>query len=65
MDELHWMEHVMLPNQLRIRASSALFTALEHCDNAIEITDYDKIVQVSNKFHIAHAYVTVDILTRT
>lgn len=32
--------------QMRLRASTGLFAALEHCDNPIEITDAEKIIQV-------------------
>uniref|UniRef100_A0A8D0HEZ4 Phosphodiesterase n=1 Tax=Sphenodon punctatus TaxID=8508 RepID=A0A8D0HEZ4_SPHPU len=45
-NELIQLEHGEVRSQFKLRACNSVFTALEHCHEAIEITSEDHIIQV-------------------
>uniref|UniRef100_A0A669EX47 Phosphodiesterase n=1 Tax=Oreochromis niloticus TaxID=8128 RepID=A0A669EX47_ORENI len=45
-NELIQMEHGEVRCQFKLRACNSIFTALEHCQEAVEITSEDHIIQV-------------------
>ncbi|POI34118.1 hypothetical protein CIB84_002130 [Bambusicola thoracicus] len=47
-NELIQIEHGEVRSQFKLRACNAVFTALEHCQEAIEITSEDHIIQYVN-----------------
>uniref|UniRef100_A0AAX7TVC9 Phosphodiesterase n=1 Tax=Astatotilapia calliptera TaxID=8154 RepID=A0AAX7TVC9_ASTCA len=46
-NELIQMEHGEVRCQFKLRACNSIFTALEHCQEAVEITSEDHIIQVN------------------
>uniref|UniRef100_A0A8C3JG26 Phosphodiesterase n=1 Tax=Calidris pygmaea TaxID=425635 RepID=A0A8C3JG26_9CHAR len=48
-NELVQIEHGEVRSQFKLRACSAVFTALDHCQEAIEITSEDHVIQVRRK----------------
>ncbi|XP_060931444.1 high affinity cAMP-specific and IBMX-insensitive 3',5'-cyclic phosphodiesterase 8B isoform X4 [Limanda limanda] len=49
-NELIQMEHGEVRCQFKLRACNSVFTALEHCQEAVEITNEDHIIQI-HKFN--------------
>ncbi|XP_019937192.2 high affinity cAMP-specific and IBMX-insensitive 3',5'-cyclic phosphodiesterase 8B isoform X1 [Paralichthys olivaceus] len=47
-NELIQMEHGEVRCQFKLRACNSIFTALEHCQEAVEITNEDHIIQYVN-----------------
>ncbi|NXJ68705.1 PDE8B phosphodiesterase, partial [Rostratula benghalensis] len=47
-NELVQIEHGEVRSQFKLRACSAVFTALDHCQEAIEITSEDHVIQYVN-----------------
>ncbi|XP_010291348.1 PREDICTED: high affinity cAMP-specific and IBMX-insensitive 3',5'-cyclic phosphodiesterase 8B-like, partial [Phaethon lepturus] len=47
-NELVQIEHGEVRSQFKLRACNAVFTALEHCQEAIEITSEDHVIQYVN-----------------
>ncbi|XP_053155218.1 high affinity cAMP-specific and IBMX-insensitive 3',5'-cyclic phosphodiesterase 8B isoform X3 [Hemicordylus capensis] len=47
-NELIQIEHGEVRSQFKLRACNSMFTALEHCNEAIEITSDDHIIQYVN-----------------
>ncbi|XP_052526150.1 high affinity cAMP-specific and IBMX-insensitive 3',5'-cyclic phosphodiesterase 8B isoform X1 [Tympanuchus pallidicinctus] len=47
-NELIQIEHGEVRSQFKLRACNAVFTALEHCQEAIEITSEDRVIQYVN-----------------
>ncbi|XP_078252883.1 high affinity cAMP-specific and IBMX-insensitive 3',5'-cyclic phosphodiesterase 8B [Rhinoraja longicauda] len=47
-NELIQLEHGEVRSQFKLRACSSIFAALEHCQEAIEITNEDHIIQYVN-----------------
>ncbi|KFV46588.1 High affinity cAMP-specific and IBMX-insensitive 3',5'-cyclic phosphodiesterase 8B, partial [Tyto alba] len=47
-NELVQIEHGEVRSQFKLRACNAVFTALEHCQEAIEITSEDQVIQYVN-----------------
>ncbi|XP_010723830.1 high affinity cAMP-specific and IBMX-insensitive 3',5'-cyclic phosphodiesterase 8B isoform X1 [Meleagris gallopavo] len=47
-NELMQIEHGEARSQFKLRACNAVFTALEHCQEAIEITSEDRVIQYVN-----------------
>ncbi|XP_072372121.1 high affinity cAMP-specific and IBMX-insensitive 3',5'-cyclic phosphodiesterase 8B isoform X2 [Scyliorhinus torazame] len=47
-NELIQLEHGEVQSQFKLRACSSIFTALEHCQEAIEITNEDHVIQYVN-----------------
>uniref|UniRef100_UPI00398F5F03 high affinity cAMP-specific and IBMX-insensitive 3',5'-cyclic phosphodiesterase 8B isoform X2 n=1 Tax=Pristiophorus japonicus TaxID=55135 RepID=UPI00398F5F03 len=47
-NELIQIEHGEVRSQFKLRACSSIFTALEHCQDAIEITNEDHVIQYVN-----------------
>uniref|UniRef100_A0A8B9S5Z2 Phosphodiesterase n=1 Tax=Apteryx owenii TaxID=8824 RepID=A0A8B9S5Z2_APTOW len=47
-NELIQIEHGEVRSQFKLRACNAVFTALEHCQEAIEITSEDHVIQYVN-----------------
>lgn len=66
-NELLMLEHGEVQSMLKLRATSCLFSAIEHCQDAVEITslDHDKSelqveVQINNlDFNIIHLLLDV------
>uniref|UniRef100_A0A8C4V399 Phosphodiesterase n=1 Tax=Falco tinnunculus TaxID=100819 RepID=A0A8C4V399_FALTI len=48
-NELVQIEHGEVRSQFKLRACNAVFTALDHCQEAIEITSEDHVIQVGKK----------------
>uniref|UniRef100_A0A8C0G337 Phosphodiesterase n=1 Tax=Bubo bubo TaxID=30461 RepID=A0A8C0G337_BUBBB len=48
-NELVQIEHGEVRSQFKLRACDAVFTALDHCQEAIEITSEDHVIQVGGK----------------
>uniref|UniRef100_A0A671FS28 Phosphodiesterase n=1 Tax=Rhinolophus ferrumequinum TaxID=59479 RepID=A0A671FS28_RHIFE len=49
-NELIQIEHGEVRSQFKLRACNSVFTALDHCHEAIEITSDDHVIQI-HKFH--------------
>ncbi|KAG9353712.1 hypothetical protein JZ751_011834 [Albula glossodonta] len=47
-NELIQIEHGEVRSQFKLRACNAVFTALEHCQEAVEITSEDHVIQYVN-----------------
>uniref|UniRef100_A0A4W3GJ48 Phosphodiesterase n=1 Tax=Callorhinchus milii TaxID=7868 RepID=A0A4W3GJ48_CALMI len=47
-NELIQLEHGNVRSQFKLRACNSIFTALEHCQEAIEITSEDHVIQYVN-----------------
>uniref|UniRef100_A0A8D2NJQ7 Phosphodiesterase n=1 Tax=Zonotrichia albicollis TaxID=44394 RepID=A0A8D2NJQ7_ZONAL len=47
-NELVQIEHGEVRSQFKLRACNALFTALDHCQEAVEITSEDHVIQYVN-----------------
>ncbi|XP_078533444.1 high affinity cAMP-specific and IBMX-insensitive 3',5'-cyclic phosphodiesterase 8B isoform X2 [Lissotriton helveticus] len=47
-NELIQLEHGEVRSQFKLRASNSVFTALDHCPEAIEITSEDHVIQYVN-----------------
>uniref|UniRef100_A0A8C9MQC9 Phosphodiesterase n=1 Tax=Serinus canaria TaxID=9135 RepID=A0A8C9MQC9_SERCA len=47
-NELVQIEHGEVRSQFKLRACNAVFTALEHCQEAVEITSEDHVIQYVN-----------------
>ncbi|XP_049650373.1 high affinity cAMP-specific and IBMX-insensitive 3',5'-cyclic phosphodiesterase 8B isoform X8 [Accipiter gentilis] len=47
-NELVQIEHGEVRSQFKLRACNAVFTALDHCQEAIEITSEDHVIQVGS-----------------
>ncbi|KAJ8286958.1 hypothetical protein GJAV_G00045340 [Gymnothorax javanicus] len=47
-NELIQLEHGEVRSQFKLRACNSLFTALEHCQEAVEITSEDHVIQYVN-----------------
>ncbi|XP_030624628.1 high affinity cAMP-specific and IBMX-insensitive 3',5'-cyclic phosphodiesterase 8B [Chanos chanos] len=47
-NELIQIEHGEIRSQFKLRACNAVFTALEHCQDAVEITSEDHVIQYVN-----------------
>ncbi|XP_013396005.1 high affinity cAMP-specific and IBMX-insensitive 3',5'-cyclic phosphodiesterase 8B isoform X1 [Lingula anatina] len=62
LNELVSIEHGELRSQLKLRACDALFAALEHSSDAIEITSKDHIVQYVNPAYESMLGYTLDEL---
>uniref|UniRef100_A0A4W3GJ51 Phosphodiesterase n=1 Tax=Callorhinchus milii TaxID=7868 RepID=A0A4W3GJ51_CALMI len=45
-NELIQLEHGNVRSQFKLRACNSIFTALEHCQEAIEITSEDHVIQI-------------------
>ncbi|KAM3847624.1 high affinity cAMP-specific and IBMX-insensitive 3',5'-cyclic phosphodiesterase 8B [Vipera latastei] len=52
-NELIQIEHGEVRSQFKLRACNSVFTALEHCHEAIEITSEDHIIQVWKKAQLS------------
>uniref|UniRef100_A0A3B4DNG5 Phosphodiesterase n=1 Tax=Pygocentrus nattereri TaxID=42514 RepID=A0A3B4DNG5_PYGNA len=47
-NELIQIEHIEVRSQFKLRACNSVFTALEHCQEAVEITSEDHVIQYVN-----------------